>query len=84
MKDTSPIKTLASLAAGRCASIKSFLGATPTVQRLLEMGLTAGTTAKIIRFAPFGCPIQLRVRGYNLSVRRSDAAAIEIDPESIT
>ena len=47
-------------------------------QRLLEMGLTAGVEFELVRFAPLGDPLELKVRGYHLSLRRADAAGIRI------
>lgn len=44
--------------------------------RLFEMGLTPGTLLEVIRFAPLGDPIQIKVRGYHLSLRRREAAGI--------
>ncbi|RMF65408.1 MAG: ferrous iron transport protein A [Calditrichaeota bacterium] len=46
---------------------------------LMEMGLTAGTPIEVVRFAPFGDPIELKVRGYHLSIRRADAKAIIVE-----
>jgi Fe2+ transport system protein FeoA len=45
----------------------------------MEMGLLPGTPVTVTRFAPLGDPLQLRLRGYALSIRRSDAIEIEID-----
>lgn len=45
-------------------------------QRLLEMGLTVGAQFEVIRFAPMGDPIDIKVRGYHLSLRKSDAAGV--------
>jgi ferrous iron transport protein A len=47
-------------------------------QKLLEMGLTSGTTVKLIRFAPLGDPIEISVRGYNLSLRKLEAESVII------
>ena len=44
--------------------------------RLLEMGLLVGTSLQLIRFAPLGDPLEIRVRGYNLTLRRQDAEQI--------
>jgi Fe2+ transport system protein FeoA len=44
--------------------------------RLLEMGLTAGSEVEVIRFAPLGDPIDVKVRGYHLSLRRNEASGI--------
>lgn len=46
--------------------------------RLLEMGLTPGTAIEIIRSAPLGFPIEIKIRGYLLSLRKSEAQCIEI------
>ncbi len=48
--------------------------------RLLEMGLTPGVMVKVLGTAPWGDPIELDVRNYRLSVRKSEAAMVEIDP----
>jgi len=47
-------------------------------QRLLEMGLTVGIEFQVIRYAPLGDPLEIKVRGYNLSLRKSDAARIQV------
>ena len=46
--------------------------------RLLEMGLLVGTAVEVVRFAPLGDPIELRVRGYNLTLRKHEAEQIWI------
>jgi ferrous iron transport protein A len=45
----------------------------------MAMGLTTGTTFQIIRAAPLGDPIEIRVRGFSLSLRRAEAAIIEVE-----
>jgi len=62
------------------------LGATATVTeiklppasrpRLMEMGLLVGTPVELVRFAPMGDPVEIKVRGYNLTLRRSEAEQI--------
>jgi Fe2+ transport system protein FeoA len=47
--------------------------------RLLEMGLLEGTEFEIVRLAPFGDPIDIRIRGYHLSLRKADAARIRVE-----
>ena len=47
-------------------------------QRLLEMGLTVGTECTVLRYAPLGDPLEIRVRGYQLAIRRSEAAGLII------
>jgi len=46
--------------------------------KLMEMGLLPGVRVKVIRFAPFGDPIDLQIRGYHLSLRKSEAAQISV------
>lgn len=48
--------------------------------RLLEMGLLVGTSVQLIRFAPMGDPVEIKVRGYNLTLRRQDAEQILVRP----
>lgn len=47
-------------------------------QRLLEMGLTVGAEFEVVRFAPLGDPIDIKVRGYHLSLRKREAAGVHI------
>lgn len=47
-------------------------------QRLLEMGLTVGAQFEVIRFAPLGDPIDIKVRGYHLSLRKNEAAGVHV------
>ena len=49
-------------------------------QHLLEMGFTKGTVVEFLRQAPLGDPIDLRLRGYRLSLRRQEAAAVMVIP----
>ena len=48
------------------------------LQRLLEMGLAIGAECTVVRYAPLGDPLQIRVRGSNLAIRRSEAARIHV------
>ena len=49
--------------------------------RFKEMGLLAGTRVTLVRCAPFGDPIEIKVRGYHLSLRKSEAAHVIVEPE---
>lgn len=51
----------------------------PNAPRLLEMGLLPGTPVEIIRSAPLGFPIEIKVRGYLLTLRKEEAECIEIE-----
>ena len=70
---------LAELTIGDKAQVKDLEGDQALVQRLLEMGLTDGEMVEVVRFAPLGDPMEIRVRGYHLSLRRKEAAAIEVE-----
>jgi ferrous iron transport protein A len=48
--------------------------------RLLEMGLLVGTSVQLVRFAPLGDPVEIKVRGYHLTLRRQDAEQILVRP----
>lgn len=48
-------------------------------QKLLAMGLTRGVLCEVIKVAPFGDPIQIRVRGYSLTLRRAESALLRIE-----
>ena len=73
--------TLAELKPGECGTVRRLLGATQGRLRLLEMGLTPGVHIKVIRAAAFGGPLDILVRGYQLSLRRDEAASVWLDDE---
>ena len=50
--------------------------------RLMEMGMLVGTSVELIRFAPLGDPIEIKVRGYHLTLRRHEAELILVSPSS--
>jgi Fe2+ transport system protein FeoA len=51
-------------------------------QRFLEMGLTIGARVTILKLAPLGDPMEIKIRGYHLSLRRAEAKQILVDPVS--
>lgn len=69
---------LSELAVGERAKVLSFELPPEQRQRFLEMGLTAGVEVQVVRFAPLGDPVELRVRGYQLSIRKHEAAGIRV------
>lgn len=71
-------QTLDQLRAGAHATVARYQGAPPT--RLLEMGVLPGTSIEVVRLAPLGDPMELRVRGYLLSIRKDEAARIVVTP----
>ncbi len=51
----------------------------PTRRRIMDMGVTPGVRVKVVKVAPLGDPIEVNVRGYELSLRKDDAALIELE-----
>lgn len=76
---TQPLTTLPLGAAATVAEIKV---APEHRGRLLEMGLLVGTPVELVRFAPLGDPVEIRVRGYNLTLRKQEADLIFVQPRS--
>jgi ferrous iron transport protein A len=74
------LTVLAELAAGGRGRVVRVQGADDISQRLLEMGLTPGVDVELIGMAPLGDPLELEVRGYRLSLRKIEAARVEITP----
>jgi Fe2+ transport system protein FeoA len=73
------VKTLAELPIGERGRVATIHGADDVSIRLMEMGLTPGVELKVIGAAPLGDPLELEVRGYHLSVRKSEAARVELE-----
>lgn len=66
------------LAPGDAGSIADVIGGDAVALRLLEMGLTPGAEVRLIGRAPLGDPLEVEVRGYRLSLRRSEAARVAV------
>lgn len=73
--------SLSALAAGAKARIAGFDLPQETRDRLFEMGLTVGAAVELVRFAPLGDPLEVKVRGYHLSLRKRDAVGVQVIPE---
>ncbi|CCW34179.1 Fe2+ transport system protein A [Chthonomonas calidirosea] len=69
-------RSLADLRPGECADVLFLTGTARERLRLMEMGLTPGVHVKVLRVAAFGGPLDVLVRGYQLSLRREEAAAV--------
>jgi ferrous iron transport protein A len=76
------LQPLGLLAPGERGVVQRVACARPVARRLLEMGLLPGTPVQVVRVAPFGDPIELSLRGFALSIRRSEAMGIEISREA--
>ena len=71
--------TLRQVKIGESAVIKKLHGEGATKRRIMDMGLTRGTEVRVRKVAPLGDPMELTVRGYELSVRKGDAELIEVE-----
>lgn len=72
--------TLDQLEVGQSARVEAVAGEPALVQRLYEMGLLEGDTVEVIGVAPLGDPIEVRIGGTRLSLRRREAAAVTLSP----
>ena len=73
------MKTLRDVKIGETATIVRLHGEGALKRRIMDMGLTRGTQVLVRKVAPLGDPLELTVRGYELSVRKSDAELIEVE-----
>jgi Fe2+ transport system protein FeoA len=72
-------RTLAELEIGVNARVVTVEGENTVSRRLLEMGVTPGAQVRVIKNAPFGCPLEIRVRNSHLAIRRAEADLIFIE-----
>ena len=73
------MKTLKEVAIGETVVVKKLYGEGAVKRRIMDMGITKGTPVTIRKVAPLGDPIELTVRGYELSIRKEDAEKIEVE-----
>lgn len=71
--------TLSELSPGQKARIVRMGRSGGTLRRIADMGVTRGAIVEVQRVAPLGDPIEIKIRGYNLSLRKSEASAIEVE-----
>lgn len=71
---------LSALTVGASAVVREFPKTGPAFIRLREMGLLPGTRLTLIRTAPLGDPLEIKVRGYNLTLRKSEAEHVLVEP----
>ena len=73
------MKTLKDLGVGQRATVVRLHGEGPVRRRIMDMGLSKGTEVYLRKVAPLGDPLELTVRNYELSVRKADAAMVEVE-----
>lgn len=72
------MRTLKEVPVGETVTIKKLHGQGATKKRIMDMGLIKGINVRVTKVAPLGDPIELTVRGYELSIRKSEAELIEV------
>ena len=73
------MKTLKQVKVGETVRVKKIGGEGPIKRRIMDMGITKGVEVYVRKVAPLGDPIELTVRGYELSLRKADAEMIEVE-----
>ena len=72
------MRTLKEAKIGETVTVKKLRGTGPVKRRMMDMGITKGVEVHIRKVAPLGDPVEVTVRGYELSLRKADAEMIEI------
>lgn len=75
---------LSELPVGASATVREFPKTGTAFIRLREMGLLAGTRVTLIRTAPMGDPLEIKLRGYNLTLRKSEAEHVLVEPIAVS
>ena len=73
------MKTLSDVKIGETVTVKRLHGEGAIKRRIMDMGITKGAEVYVRKVAPLGDPIELTVRGYELSLRKADAEKIEVE-----
>ena len=73
------MKTLSQVKVGATAKVVKLHGEGALKRRIMDMGITRGIEVRVRKVAPLGDPMEIHVRGYELSIRRDDAQMIEIE-----
>ena len=73
------MSTLKDVKVGSTVTVKKIAGEGPVKRRIMDMGITKGVQVYVRKVAPLGDPVELTVRGYELSIRKADAEIIEVE-----
>ena len=71
--------TLRDVPCGKTVKVKKLAGEGPVKRRIMDMGITKGVDVYVRKVAPLGDPVEVTVRGYELSLRKADAEMIEVE-----
>ncbi|MFN8177060.1 MAG: FeoA family protein [bacterium] len=74
------VTSLDRLQVGSHGIVRGIEGDSPSVRRLMDLGLVPGTRVRVVRAAPLGDPLEVLVRGTHLSLRRSEAGHVHVEP----
>lgn len=72
------MKTLRETKPGETVTVTKLNGSGATKRRIMDMGLTKGVSVFVRKVAPLGDPVEVTIRGYELSLRKDDAAMVEV------
>ncbi len=72
------MKSLREIPCGQTAVVLKIKGEGPVKRRIMDMGITSGVEIYVRKIAPLGDPMEVTVRGYELSIRKADAECIEV------
>lgn len=78
MEEIGKMKTLKDVACGQTVTVKKLHGEGALKRRIMDMGITKGVEIYIRKVAPLGDPVEINVRGYELSLRKGDAEMVEL------
>lgn len=73
------MKTLKEVTCGQTVTVRKLTGEGPVKRRIMDMGITKGVDIYVRKVAPLGDPVEVTVRGYELSIRKADAGMIEVE-----
>lgn len=73
------MSTLKDVKVGSTVTVKKISGEGPVKRRIMDMGITKGVQVYVRKVAPLGDPVEVTVRGYELSIRKADAEIIEVE-----
>ncbi|MDY2790809.1 MAG: ferrous iron transport protein A [Lachnospiraceae bacterium] len=73
------MKTLKQVSTGQTVKVVKLTGDGPVKRRIMDMGITKGVEIYVRKVAPLGDPVEVTVRGYELSLRKADAEMIEVE-----
>ena len=78
-REKEKVATLRDIPVGSSCTVKALHGTGAVKRRIMDMGLTKGAKVTVVKVAPLGDPLQLNVRGYDLSIRKDEAENVEVE-----